>query len=92
VRTRFYTWNEAKRELNVERHNIDFSAADDFDWDSAIVREDIRRDYGEQRFIAYGRIGSRLHVLVFTPRSGMRHIISLRKANEREIRRYGKVR
>ena len=50
--------------------------------------EDVRRDYGEPRFQALGEIDGRLHMLVFTPRGGDVHVISLRKANRREIKRY----
>ncbi len=48
----------------------------------------IRRDYGEQRFQAIGYIDVRLHVLVFPPRGRTLHVISLRKANSREVKRY----
>ena len=50
--------------------------------------EDIRRDYGERRFKAYGLIGSRVYVLIHTPREGRVHVISLRRANKREVRLY----
>ena len=33
-------------------------------------------------------IESRLYVLVYTPREGRAHVISLRKANKREVRRH----
>jgi uncharacterized DUF497 family protein len=59
-----------------------------FEWDSALIVEDIRKDYGERRFQALGLIEGRLHVLVFTPRAGKTHVISLRKANKREVKRY----
>ena len=49
--------------------------------------ENVRRDYGEPRFQALGRIGQRLHMLVFTPRAGTVHVI-LRRVNKREITRY----
>ena len=42
----------------------------------------------DRRFQALGRIGARLHVLVFTPRAGKAHVVSLRKANRREVKRY----
>jgi uncharacterized DUF497 family protein len=48
----------------------------------------MRMDYGEPRYQALGLIGDRLHMLVFTPRADRLHIISLRKANQREIRHY----
>lgn len=60
----------------------------DFDWSSALVVEDRRQDYGEPRYQALGLIEERLHMLIYTPRAGRIHIISLRKANDREIRRY----
>lgn len=65
-----------------------FTLAEEFDWPTAIVQEDMRQDYGERRYRAMGLIGQRLHVLVFTPRGSQLHIISLRKANQREVNRY----
>ena len=59
-----------------------------FDWASALVLEDTRKDYGERRYRALGLIGGRLHAVVYTPRAGLLHIISLRKANRREEKRY----
>lgn len=49
---------------------------------------DRRKDYGELRFQALGFIEERLHMLVFTPRGADTHVISLRKANKREVNRY----
>jgi uncharacterized DUF497 family protein len=57
-------------------------------WDSALIIEDSRRDYGERRFQALGLIEARLHMLVFTPRGSQVHVVSLRKANKREVKRY----
>ena len=48
----------------------------------------ISKDYGEPRFRAYGVIDSRLYCPVFTPRDGDTRIISLRKANRREVNDY----
>ncbi len=50
--------------------------------------EDTRKDYSEQRIQALGHIGEHLHVMVFTPRNGAVHVISLRRANRRERTRY----
>ena len=83
-----YVWDDAKRAANLAVHRVDFTAAMHFDWETAQATPDTRRDYGEPRFIAVGRIGIRLHVLVYTPRGGLLRIISLRKANQREISRY----
>jgi uncharacterized DUF497 family protein len=83
-----YSWDEDKRASNLRDHGIDFAAARDFDWASALEFEDTRRDYGERRFVAFGKNASRLTVMVWTPRSRTVRIISLRRANAREIRRY----
>ena len=51
--------------------------------------EDTRRDYGERRVKAFGSIGGRLHVCIYTVRGdGVRRIVSLRKANRKEVRRW----
>ncbi|MGK2897515.1 MAG: BrnT family toxin [Burkholderiaceae bacterium] len=67
---------------------LPFRLALRMDWSTALVAEDSRKDYGEQRFQAMGLIGDRLHVLLFTPRPPAMHVISLRKANKREEARY----
>jgi uncharacterized protein len=82
------SFGPAKNERNIATRGISFERAAAFEWDEALIVEDTRRDYGERRFQALGVIGGRLHVLVFTPRAGKTHIISLRKANQREVRRY----
>ncbi len=86
-----YSWTETKRLANIEKHGIDFAEAEAFDWAHASIRPDARADYGEHRFIAMGPIGTRIHVLVFTMRSGRIHIISLRKANIREVRHHDRT-
>ena len=56
-----------------------------------IEEQDLRRDYGETRFVATGPIaefGDRLFVAVYTWRGLARRIISFRKANDREERKY----
>jgi uncharacterized DUF497 family protein len=54
----------------------------------ALIVEDSRKAYEERRFQALGLIGDRVHMPVFTPRGSKMHVISLRKANPREIKRY----
>jgi uncharacterized DUF497 family protein len=58
------------------------------DWSTVLEGEDTRRDYGEKRLIAYGLINDRLHCLVYTVRDDLIRVISLRKANKREVSRY----
>jgi len=62
-----YEWNPTKRASNLAKHGIEFEATDDFEWDTALIEADIRRDYGEERFRALGLIGNRVHVLIYPP-------------------------
>jgi len=84
-------YDDAKDSINLQKHGISLALAGLFEWDTAHVEEDTRRAYGEARFKATGYIGPRLHVLIFCPRDGLTRIISLRKANPREERRYAKT-
>jgi hypothetical protein len=79
-----YEWNETKRRSNLEKHGVDFADAGNFDWETAFIKEDKRADYGEDRFIALGKIGHRLHLVGFTMRGESVRVITLRKANARE--------
>ena len=84
-----YKWDEAKRIANMVKHGQDFEAARRFDWAIALQWPDIRKDYGETRWLAYGKIDGRLHLLVFTGRNNQTRVISLRKANAKEQATYG---
>jgi uncharacterized DUF497 family protein len=81
-------YDPGKNEKNIAERGISFERAAEFEWSSALIVEDTRKDYGEPRFQALGFIGKRLHVLVFTPRADHVHVISLRKANRREVKQY----
>ncbi len=84
-------FDPAKNELNVRRRGLSFEAAADFDFETAMVAVDYRRAYGETRYVALGHLGVRLHVLCFTEVGDGIRVISFRKANSREVRRYAKV-
>jgi uncharacterized DUF497 family protein len=81
-----YDWDEEKARANLARHGVRFEAIYRFDWAGAVRSEDARYDYGEVRLVALGKIGDRAHVVVYTTRSEVIRIISLRKANRRERR------
>ncbi len=83
-------WDEAKRRSNLEKHGVDFSAIEAFEWGSAVIQPSCRGE--ELRYTATGFIGNRLHYVVYTIRGDTRRIISLRKTNARERRRYEQVR
>jgi uncharacterized DUF497 family protein len=80
------SFDSAKSEKNVLVRGVPFELAAEFAWDSALIVEDLRKDYGERRFQALGL--DRLHMMVFTPRADNTRVISLRKANKREVKRY----
>ncbi len=63
------SFDSAKSEKNLLARGISFELAAGFEWNSALLVEDLRKDYGERRFQALGLIGNRLHVMVFTPRA-----------------------
>ena len=77
-----------KDEANRRKHGISLAAAAEMDFLLAQIIPDDRRDYGEARLWAVAPISGRLHVLTFTMRGEAVRAISLRKANERERRRY----
>ena len=81
-----YEWDEAKRRGNIAKHGIDFAESARFQWGTAIIEMDDR--HSEPRFRAFGYIGSRLHTVVYTERGGNTRIISIRKANPKEMQRY----
>lgn len=82
------TYDPAKSERNVAERGIAFDLANQFDWSSALIVEDTRKHYPERRYQALGLIDEHLHMLVFTPREGAVHVISLRRANKRERTRH----
>ncbi len=49
---------------------------------------DDRHDYGETCVVKVGRLDGRMVVIVWTPRGAVRHVISMRKANDREQARH----
>lgn len=77
-----------KSARNAKDRGLPFSVVEQFDWEDALLAEDDRFAYPERRFVALGRIGKRVHVVCFTPIEGGIRVISLRKANSREVRRY----
>ena len=83
-----FEWDETKRQLNLAKHGVDFTAAKRMLEDMPTMLEDTRQDYGELRCLAIGKEAGRLLVVVFTVREGVYRIISARKANARERGKY----
>lgn len=85
------TFDPAKDAANVAKHGVSLAVAAEFEWESSVFWTDTRRAYGEPRMAAIGYIGHRLYYVVFVDRAEIRRIISLRKANQREVNRYAET-
>jgi uncharacterized DUF497 family protein len=83
------TFDPVKNVRNIAERSLPFDRVVDLDWETAVAVEDNRRDYGERRLRVMALLGQRLHVTVVTFRGDAMHVISFRKANSREIKRYG---
>jgi uncharacterized protein len=83
-----FEFDPAKDATNRAKHMVSLGDAAKLNWDRVIAKLDTRANYGEPRQIGYGPIGNRLYCVVFVDRGEIRRIISLRKANNREIDRY----
>ncbi|CAA6603954.1 conserved hypothetical protein [Rhodospirillaceae bacterium LM-1] len=79
-----------KDDWNIRHRGLSFEQARDLEFETAIFLNDDRKAYGEQRLIAIGYLGDRLHILCFTPVPEGIRVISFRKANAREAEKYGK--
>ena len=79
------TFDPAKDTSNIRKHGVSLVLASEIDWSEVIARPDNRRDYFELREIGYTIIHDRLYCVVFTQRGETMHIISLRKAEVRDV-------
>ena len=77
-----------KDAANRAKHGLSLAEAQAFDWAGALTFTDDRQDYGEPRYRSYGMLGVQLHMAAWTPRGSVIRMISLRRANRREARRY----
>jgi uncharacterized protein len=82
-------FDPGKDGINREKHGLSLTRASEIDLRTAYVLVDDRQDYGEPLWRAYGMLDGRLHMLAFTVRDGVIRAISLRRANVKEVRRYG---
>ncbi len=84
-----FEWDERKAAQNVAKHGVPFEYAVRIFLDPhRLDSEDTRRDYSEKRWLTLGRIEGRLFAVAYAPRGKVVRLISARKANEREQRRY----
>ena len=86
-------FDPGKDASNQAKHGVSLALANRLEWDTLLCKPDTRRDYGDARQIGYAIAGERLFCVVFVDRPEgaptERRIISLRKANIREVKSYG---
>ncbi|WNB78043.1 BrnT family toxin [Methylomonas koyamae] len=82
------TFDPEKDRINQQKHGLSLADAEKLEWSELFFWPDDRIDYGEPRFIGYAPIGQRLYCVVYVDRGDVRRIISLRKANPREVKLY----
>ena len=82
------TYDPAKNERNIRERGLSFERAREFDFDSASIGSEFR--HGEMRNLGAGYLDRRLHILCYRLIPDGIRVISFRKANDREARKYGK--
>ena len=81
-------FDSAKDVANQTKHGVSLSVAGELDWDAALVWVDERFEYGEVRMIALAPKTAILYYVAFVDRGEARRVISLRRANRREVKHY----
>ena len=84
------TYDPDKRAKTLAERGLDFEDAVQVFAGSTVEVLDDRNDYGEERYQTVGLLNDRLVMIVWTPRDEARHIISMRKCNEREKAKFGR--
>ena len=81
-------FNAAKDAANQAKHGVSLSLAAALDWEAALVWVDVRIEYGELRMIALAPKDEILYYVAYVDRGEVRRVISLRRANRREVSHY----
>jgi uncharacterized protein len=84
-----FEWDERKAPINLRRHRVSFeTACSVFNDAFALVEQDVSEEYGEDRFLATGMVEGELITVVYTERGERIRIISARRSNNNEQRKY----
>jgi uncharacterized DUF497 family protein len=81
-------FDSAKDVVNQTKHGMSLPVAGELDWEAALVWMDDRFEYGETRMIALAPKTQTLYYVAFVDRGEARRVISLRRANRREVKHY----
>ena len=87
-----FEWDDEKRQSNIKKHGFDFTIAKSVLSDpNVVIKVDNRKDYGETRVWAFGKVGNLRLCLCYTMRDGKYRVISLYTPNKSRWRKhYGK--
>lgn len=83
------SWDPDKRQRTLDERGLDFADAEAVFEGMKLEFPDLRIDYGEERIITVGHLDGRMMIVVWTARGETRHVISMRKANDRERKAFG---
>ena len=83
-----FEFDPTKDLINIDKHGVSLGLAASLDWTAALLWIDDRKDYGETRILALAPETGTLYYAAFVDRSEVRRMISLRRANRREVKRY----
>lgn len=81
-------FDPAKDTSNQAKHGVSLVLACELDWEAALVWVDDRFEYEELRMIALAPRTEILYYVAFVDRGEVRRVISLRRANRREVKHY----
>ncbi len=82
------SYDPAKNARNITDRGLSFERVNDLEWRTSVVRQDIRRDWGEMRLLVMAKLDGKLHVAVVTPRGDDLRVISFRRAHRKEEKEY----
>ena len=83
-----FEFDPIKNASNQIKHGLSLAMAVELDWEAALVWVDDRFDYQETRMVALALQTDILYCVAFVDRGAARRIISLRRANRREVKHY----
>ena len=81
-------FDDAKRQITLFTRSLDMARANEVFDKSHLDQIDARKDYGEVRIRTFGYLDKQPVFIVWTYRGNIKRIISMRRANEREIKKY----
>lgn len=90
IRRMRYTWDEAKRQANLQKHGLDFVDAEKVFESPLVLIEDTREAYDEQRMIGIGLLDFLVVLIVHLESDEEIRVISMRKAESDETDLYYK--